>query len=126
LEVLDGPQTTTLRPSRGRSYSISGFNFQHDLIPLTASLSEPDTLHDGTEKNINLLNGKLSSLSMYALVVSSTPSKGVALIAGLQVAFQSATMDLHVHSHFTPDRFWHIVRCSNAIPRAFQTLIALA
>jgi hypothetical protein len=56
-----------------------------------------------------------STLSMYALVVSSTPSKGVALIAGLQVAFQSSTIDLHVHSHLTPDRFWHIVSCFNTI-----------
>jgi hypothetical protein len=44
----------------GRSYSVSGFEFQHDLLPLTASLSDPETVHgEGVEKNIGLVNGEL-------------------------------------------------------------------
>lgn len=46
---------------RQRSYSISGFDFQRDLLPLSASLSEPDTTTFGEigEKDITLLHGKL-------------------------------------------------------------------
>ena len=106
LEVSDGPQ---LRTGRGRSYSISGFNFQHDLIPLTASLSEPDTLHDPTDKNISLLNGKLSMLSRYATEVLLTLREGVALIAGLQVCLPLPQIRV-CYSHSMPDWFWHIVR----------------
>jgi hypothetical protein len=49
--------------ARPRSYSISGFDFQHDLLPLTASVSEPDTTMFGEigEKDITLLHGKLHS-----------------------------------------------------------------
>lgn len=56
-------------PSHGRvrSHSLSGFDFQHDLLPLSTSLSEPDTLHgESAEKTIGLING-------------------IALIVGLQV-----------------------------------------
>jgi hypothetical protein len=60
LEVSDGPQTDTFSGRRGRSYSVSGFNFQQDLIPLTASLTEPEILRDGSDKNIGLLNGRPS------------------------------------------------------------------
>lgn len=51
--LADGPHAT-----RTRAYSISGFDFQHDLLPLTASLSEPESLHeDSHAKNISLVNG---------------------------------------------------------------------
>jgi hypothetical protein len=54
LELTEEPGS----PRRGRSYSISGFDFQHDLLPLSASLSEPETLHgESAEKNLGLFNG---------------------------------------------------------------------
>lgn len=56
LELSDGPIAP---PSRGRSFSVSGFNFQHDLLPLSTSLSDPDNAHDENgEKSISLVNGK--------------------------------------------------------------------
>lgn len=60
LELAEGP---ILAGSfqRGRSYSISGFDFQHDLLPLSASLSEPESMHgESTEKSLGLVNGMCS------------------------------------------------------------------
>jgi hypothetical protein len=60
LELSEGP---ILAGSfqRGRSYSISGFDFQHDLLPLSASLSEPEGMHgESTEKSLGLVNGMCS------------------------------------------------------------------
>lgn len=51
LELSDGPMT----PGGPHSaLSFSGFDFQRDLLPLSASLSEPDGL---AEKSIGLLQG---------------------------------------------------------------------
>ena len=37
---------------------MSGFEFQHDLLPLSASLSEPGEVHlDSNEKRLGLVNG---------------------------------------------------------------------
>jgi len=60
LELSEGPLGADhVRPRRGRSYSSTGFDFQLDLLPLSASLSEPDTSRtDGGEKSISLLNGR--------------------------------------------------------------------
>lgn len=68
LEFTEGPiLAESSRHERVRSYSVSGFDFQHDLLPLSTSLSEPDTTHgESVEKNIGLFNG-------------------IALIVGLQV-----------------------------------------
>jgi hypothetical protein len=67
LEVEVGFTDTPERIGRGRSYSISGFDFHHDLLPLSASLSEPETTHgEGGEKSITLING-------------------IALVVGLQI-----------------------------------------
>ena len=56
LELLEGVAPSPLR--RGRSFSISSFSFERDLLPLTASLSEPDEVGDAvTEKSIGLVNG---------------------------------------------------------------------
>ncbi|OBZ75150.1 b(0,+)-type amino acid transporter 1 [Grifola frondosa] len=68
LELSEGPLLAeTPRTIRGRSYSLSGFDFQRDLLPLSASLSEPESLHgEAHEKRIGLING-------------------VALISGLQI-----------------------------------------
>jgi hypothetical protein len=58
LELLEGAAPTTLH--RGRSFSGSSFGFERDLLPLTASLSEPDEVRSAIgEKSIGLINGKL-------------------------------------------------------------------
>jgi hypothetical protein len=55
LELAEGPIDSS---RRGRSYSISGFDFQHDLLPLSSSLSEPEAVHgEQAEKNLGLFNG---------------------------------------------------------------------
>ena len=52
------------RPFRGRSYSVSGFDFQHDLLPLSASVSEPPDVHlEATEKCLGLVNGELRCIT---------------------------------------------------------------
>ena len=57
LELSEG-QLDEPRPFRGRSYSIGGFDFQHDLLPLSTSLSEPEqTVDASAERNVSLLNG---------------------------------------------------------------------
>jgi hypothetical protein len=58
LELSEGPMSER---GRQRSYSMSGFDFQRDLLPLSASLSEPNTTTFGEigEKDITLLHGKL-------------------------------------------------------------------
>jgi hypothetical protein len=55
LELLDGAKS----PNRSRSFSISSLGFERDLLPLSASLSEPDEVRGIIrEKNIGLINGK--------------------------------------------------------------------
>ncbi|TBU65740.1 L-methionine transporter [Dichomitus squalens] len=68
LELSEGPLLAeTSRPFRGRSYSVTGFDFQHDLLPLSASVSEPEDVHlESNEKRLGLVNG-------------------IALIVGLQI-----------------------------------------
>jgi hypothetical protein len=67
LELAEGP--STIRP-HARSYSISGFHFESDLLPLAASLSEPVTLN----------NGNIGERKRIGLV------KGIALCVGLQAS----------------------------------------
>ncbi|SRR6266404_3378128 len=56
LELLDGAVPTAQH--RGRSVSMSSFSFERDLLPLTASLSEPEEVRSAVaEKNIGLVNG---------------------------------------------------------------------
>lgn len=57
LELSDGPLLAETSTSRGRSYSVSGFDFQRDLLPLSASLSEPDNSREPRDKHIGLING---------------------------------------------------------------------
>ena len=61
LEISDGPLLAeTPRAGRSRSYSVSGFDFQNDLLPLSASLSEPESVAaESKEKHIGLVNGEL-------------------------------------------------------------------
>ncbi|KAG6851004.1 hypothetical protein H0H93_004491 [Arthromyces matolae] len=65
LEISEGPVIAP-RHGRGRSYSGSGFEFQHDLLPLSTSLTDPESVQD------------FSSLKLLS-------SKGIALIVGLQI-----------------------------------------
>ncbi|KAI0818760.1 amino acid permease-domain-containing protein [Irpex lacteus] len=59
------------RTGRGRSYSVSGFDFQNDLLPLSASLSEPESISaESKEKHIGLV---------------MAPPVGIALCVGLQI-----------------------------------------
>jgi hypothetical protein len=56
LEILEGAAPSTLH--RGRPVSMSSFSFERDLVPLTASLSEPDEIRTAVaEKSIGLING---------------------------------------------------------------------
>ena len=56
LELLDGMAPSALH--RERSFSMSSFSFERDLLPLTASLSEPDEVKSAVaEKSIGLING---------------------------------------------------------------------
>lgn len=79
---------------RTRSYSMSGFDFQRDLLPLSSSLSEPDTTSFGEsgEKNITLLHsiGLIVGLqigsgifSSPGVVVANTQSVGASLVVWL-------------------------------------------
>ena len=63
LELSEGPLLAeNPRPFRGRSYSVTGFDFQHDLLPLSASLSEPEDVHlESNEKRLGLVNGEYSA-----------------------------------------------------------------
>ncbi|CCM02379.1 uncharacterized protein FIBRA_04474 [Fibroporia radiculosa] len=85
LELSDGPLLADAPiSSRARAYSISGFDFQRDLLPLTASLSEPDTVHgESHTKSISLLHGAWCLPYQSLRVTNRLP--GVALIMGLQI-----------------------------------------
>jgi len=82
LELSDGPLEPPRRP---RAHSISGFNFQSDLIPLSASVSDSDPtvgVEQG-EKNIGLVKG--TPISVNDSTPMQTDSSGIALIVGSQV-----------------------------------------
>ncbi|TFK29971.1 L-methionine transporter [Coprinopsis marcescibilis] len=79
LEVShDGSERVT---RRGRAYSFSGFDFQHDLIPLSASVTEPgfDISEGHGEKSVGLING-------IALVVGLQIGSGIFSSPGVVVA----------------------------------------
>ncbi|KAH9001146.1 amino acid permease-domain-containing protein [Lactarius akahatsu] len=91
LELLEGAAPPTLH--RGRSVSMSSLSFERDLLPLTASLSEPDEVKGAVaEKSIGLVNGvalvvglQIGSgiFSSPGVVVSNTGSVGASLIVWL-------------------------------------------
>lgn len=66
LEISDGPLLAEAPRSRARAYSVSGFDFQRDLLPLSASISEPDVQRGPGEKNIGLVNGMYISIYFLA------------------------------------------------------------
>jgi hypothetical protein len=83
LELLEGAAPRTLR--KGRSFSGSNFGFERDLLPLSASLSEPDEVRSASgEKNIGLVNGTPELTSC----LHCPYSLGVALVVGLQASFE--------------------------------------
>jgi hypothetical protein len=79
LELSDGPMTATnlspgTRHGRQRSFSFTGFDFQRDLLPLSASVSEPDASFvdaPGSEKSISLIHSAclFSCLSSFFAVL---------------------------------------------------------
>ncbi|KAF6765237.1 L-methionine transporter [Ephemerocybe angulata] len=91
LELSDGP---AIRPSgRNRSYSLTGFDFERDLIPLSASVTDPgiDPV-ESSEKNVGLINGialivglQIGSgiFSSPGVVVANTQSVGASLLVWL-------------------------------------------
>ncbi|KAG1756731.1 amino acid permease-domain-containing protein [Suillus paluster] len=90
LELSEGPMSERGRP---RSYSITGFDFQRDLLPLSSSLSEPDTSRgESGQKDITLLHGiglivgvQIGSgiFSSPGVVVANTQSVGASLVVWL-------------------------------------------
>ncbi|KIP09584.1 hypothetical protein PHLGIDRAFT_28939 [Phlebiopsis gigantea 11061_1 CR5-6] len=94
LELSEGPLLAeTPLTSRARSYSVSGFDFQNDLLPLTASLSESESVPlESKEKHIGLVNGialcvglQIGSgiFSSPGVVVANTHSVGASLAVWL-------------------------------------------
>jgi hypothetical protein len=68
LELLEGATPRGLH--RGRSLSGSSFRFERDLLPLSASVSEPDEVRSASgEKSIGLINGTLELASRETLIV---------------------------------------------------------
>ncbi|TFK76407.1 L-methionine transporter [Pluteus cervinus] len=98
LRALEVPgEQDSLQPSRqahrGRSYSISGFEFQHDLLPLSTSITDPDVARsDPQEKSMGLLSGiglvvglQIGSgiFSSPGIVIANTQSVGASLCVWL-------------------------------------------
>ncbi|TFY79409.1 hypothetical protein EWM64_g4606 [Hericium alpestre] len=79
LELSEGPEFIPAT-GRVRSYSVGGFDFERDLLPLSSSLSEPDeTRPVATEKSIGLING-------IALIVGLQIGSGIFSSPGVVVA----------------------------------------
>ncbi|KIJ68922.1 hypothetical protein HYDPIDRAFT_144361 [Hydnomerulius pinastri MD-312] len=96
LELSEGPMLSAGgRHGRQRSFSFTGFDFQRDLLPLSASVSEPDASFGespGSEKNISLIHGiglvvglQIGSgiFSSPGVVVANTHSVGASLAVWL-------------------------------------------
>ncbi|KZV62829.1 amino acid transporter [Peniophora sp. CONT] len=82
LELADGPASAggSRRGGRGRSFSMSGFAFENDLLPLTSSLDASEEVRTpGAEKSISLLNG-------VALVVGLQIGSGIFSSPGVVIA----------------------------------------
>lgn len=80
LELSEGPLLAEApRAPRGRSYSVSGFDFHAELLPLSASLSEPENVREPQKKSIGLING-------IALIVGLQIGSGIFSSPGVVVA----------------------------------------
>ncbi|KAJ7905540.1 L-methionine transporter [Mycena olivaceomarginata] len=80
LEISDGPLEQPTRFGRGRSYSVSGFEF--DLLPLSASVADPEIIQgeNAGEKSIGLVNGIALIVGLQVFMVANTNSVGASLI----------------------------------------------
>ena len=64
LELLGGAAPTAHHRARSLSLTGSNFGFERDLLPLSASLSEPEEVRSAIgEKSIGLINGTLGLVS---------------------------------------------------------------
>ncbi|KAF8212202.1 amino acid transporter [Mycena galopus ATCC 62051] len=81
LEISDGPlEQPASRFGRGRSYSISGFEF--DLLPLSASVADPE-LVQGENAGIALIVGLQIGSGIFSspgVMVTNTHSVGASLV----------------------------------------------
>lgn len=94
LELSEGPLLHEgPRSSRSRSYSVAGFDFQSDLLPLSASLSEPENHREPKEKTIGLINGERYLRCTWRIIRVKVSSK--ALHSWLAYRY----VDSHLRSH---------------------------
>lgn len=90
LELSDGPIKLSTMGTRARSFSMGGFNFEQDLLPLSTSLSDPVASGSGAhgERSINLVSGMCTIIHYHNRLSQRLPTfKGIALIIGLQVSY---------------------------------------
>ena len=77
---------STAKHNRQRSFSFSGFDFQADLFPLSATVSEgeaPLRESPGAEKSISLIHGMC--LSSFFTMLLNNRASGIGLVVGSQV-----------------------------------------
>ena len=114
LELSEGPllADSPRSRSRARTYSVSGFDFENELLPLSASISEREDIRtEPREKHIGLLNGVLH-IRIFALNYKAS-DVGIALCVGLQVRVSQTHVLLVYCSLTCTDWFGDIVGLSH-------------